>query len=146
MVESDTRKMIEEWVDAWNSKDMDRMRSLYAEDAILYQAPVKQTLTGWNYINDRLKDLAEGFPDAKIEISALHIDGDTAILEFNETGTHKGRFLDYEPTGNKIDIDSCLVFKIRDGKVINYTTYLDTVTILRALGLVSVPSTRPEAA
>ncbi|HZD58965.1 MAG TPA: ester cyclase, partial [Anaerolineae bacterium] len=73
-------------------------------------------------------------------------DGDIAILEFNETGTQTGRFLDYEPTGNKIDIDSCLVFRVRNGKITNHTTYLDTATILRSLGLIEITGVRPEAA
>ncbi len=146
MKKSDVENMIEQWVDAWNAKDMERMKSMYAEDVVLYQGPVRKSLKGWGYVHDRLQDLATGFPDARIKINDLHIDGDIAILEFNETGTQTGRFLDYEPTGNEIDIDSCLVFRVSRGKIINHTTYLDTATILRSLGLVKITGARPEAA
>ena len=146
MKKRDIYDMIEQWVDAWNAKDMDRMKSMYTKDAVLYQGPVREALKGWDYIYNRLQDLAMGFPDAHIKINDLHVDGDIAILEFNETGTQTGRFLDYEPTGNKIDIDSCLVFRVRNGKITNHTTYLDTATILRSLGLIEITGVRPEAA
>ncbi|MBE0446798.1 MAG: ester cyclase [Actinobacteria bacterium] len=67
-------------------------------------------------------------------------------MEFNVVGTHTGRFLDYEPTGRTFDIDSCLIFKVKDSKIIKHTTYLDTATILRALGIITIPGVRPEAA
>ncbi len=140
------QNMVEQWVDAWNAKDMDRMKSMYSEDAILYQGPVREALKGWNYVYDRFQDLFSGFPDAQIKINDLHIDGDIAVLEFNETGTQTGQFLGYEPTGNKINIDSCLVFRISKGKIVNYTTYLDIATILRSLGLVKISGAHPEAA
>ncbi|MCL6473048.1 MAG: ester cyclase [Firmicutes bacterium] len=146
MKKADIFNMIEDWVDAWNAKDIDRMKSMYAEDVILYQAPIKQALKGWDYIQDRLSALLEGFPDARIKINDLHIDGDIAILEFNETGTQTKQFLGYAPTGNRMDVDSCIVFRIRGGKIINHTTYLDTATILRSLGLIEIKGARPAAA
>lgn len=146
MKESEVYNVIEQWVDAWNEKDIDRMESMYTEDAVLYQAPVRQALKGWNYLHDRLTDLYEGFPDAKMKINDLHVDRNIAFLEFNEIGTHTGRFLDFEPTGNKIDIDSCIVFRVNNGKIVNHTTYLDTATILRSLGIIKITGTRPEAA
>jgi len=120
MKKSDIYTMIEQWVDVWNARDIDRLKSMYAQDAILYQGPVKKALKGWEYIQARLEDLTDGFPDAQMKINNLHVDGNIAILEFNETGTHEGRFLDYEPTGNKIDFDSCLVFRVSNGKIVNH--------------------------
>lgn len=146
MTESEIRNLFERWVDAWNSKDPERDRPLYAEDVVLYQAPVKKTLVGVDHIIARSKDLFEMSKDARLTVRELHVAGDTAIMEFNIIGTHTGRFLDYEPTGRKFDIDSCLIFKVKDGKIIKHTTYLDTATILRALGLLTIPGVRPEAA
>ncbi len=147
MKKNDIYDMIEQWVDAWNARDIGRMESMYAEDVVLYQAPVRQALKGWNYVRDRFEDIIEGFPDAVMKINDLHVDGDIAILEFSETATQTGRFLDYEPTGNKAEFDSCIVFRVNNnGKIVNHTTYLDTATILRSLGLVKVAGARPEAA
>lgn len=146
MKESEVFSMIEQWVDAWNAKDMGRVETMYADDVVLYQAPVRSALRGWSYIHDRGRTLWTGFPDAKMKINDLHVDRNVAFLEHNITGTHTGRFLEHEPTGKIIDIDSCIVFRVRNGKIVNHTTYMDTATILRALGLIQVTGTRPEAA
>ena len=146
MTESEIRNLFEQWVDAWSSGDWEHIRSLYAEDAILYQAPIKKTLVGIDHIIAWRKDLFEASSDARLTIRELYVVGDIAVMEFNIVGTHTGRFFDYESTGRKFDIDSCLVFKVKDGKIIKHTTYLDMATVLRALGLLTIPGVRPEAA
>lgn len=146
MTASEIRNLFEQWVDAWNAQDWERMRPLYAEDVVLYQAPVKKTLVGVDHIIARGKDLGGMSSDARITIRELHVVGDTVILEYNIVGTHTGRFLNYEPTGRKFDFDACIVFKVKDDKIIKHTTYLDTATVLRALGLLTIPGVRPEAA
>lgn len=146
MTESEIRNLFEQWVDAWNANDVERFRPLYAEDVVLYQAPVKKTLVGVEHIVARGKDFFEMSEDARLTVRELHVVGDTAVMELNVAGTNTGRFLDYEPTGRKFDIDSCLVFKFKDNKITKHTTYLDTATVLRALGLVTIPGVRPEAA
>lgn len=146
MTESEIRNLFDRWVDVWNSEDPELNRTLYAEDVVLYQAPVKKTLVGVDHIIARAKALNEGSTDARLTVRELHIAGDTVIMELNVTGTNDGRFLGYEPTGRRLDIDSCLIFKVKDGKIIKHTTYLDTATILRALGLITIAGARPEAA
>jgi len=146
MTENEIRNLFDQWVDAWSSRDPERDRALYAEDVVLYQAPIKKTLVGIDHIIARAKDFYEMSEDSRLTVRELHVVGDTAVMELNITGTHTGRFLDYEPTGRKFDFDSCLVFKVKDGKIIKHTTYLDTATVLRALGLLTIPGVRPEAA
>ncbi|HZD59285.1 MAG TPA: ester cyclase [Anaerolineae bacterium] len=146
MAASEIRTMMEQWADVWNAKDADRLMAFYADDVVLYQAPLKKTLVGKEYLAARFRDIIEMSSDIRLTIRELHVDGDTAVMEFNTIGTHTGRFLDYEPTGRTFDYDSCLIFKVKDGKITKHTTYLDTATILRALGLISIPGVRPEAA
>jgi steroid delta-isomerase-like uncharacterized protein len=146
MTEQEMRTIVEQVVEILNSKDPERLRSLYSEDAVLYQAPVKKTLVGQDHIVARVRDLSEMSKDSHMTIRELHVAGDTAFLEFNFVGTNTGRFLDYEPTGRKFDIDSCVSFQFRNGKIVKHTTYLDTATVLRHLGLISIPHARPEAA
>jgi len=146
MNENETRALVEEWVDAWNAAEPERMRALYTPDAVLYQAPQKKALVGVDHIIERWHAVAGIANDSRFTLRELHVAGDTAILEFNVAGTHTTRFLDFEPTGRGLDIDSCLVFKVENGKITKHTTYLDTATILRALGLLEIPGVREEAA
>lgn len=148
MNENEIRAMFEqEWPRLWNAKDVEGMASLYAQDVVLYKAFVKKTLRGLENMTSRFQELIEMSNDAHLSIRDLYVLGDTAIMEINITGTHTGLFLEHEPTGRRFDIDTCLVFKVRDdGKIIQHTTYLDPATLLRALVLVEIIGTHEEAA
>lgn len=146
MTESEIRSFTEQLVETINSGDWERLRSLYDDDAVLYQATVKKTIVGADHIINGIKDFGEMSKDWHATIRELYIVGDTAIMEVSSTGTHTGRFLDYEPTGRRFDINNCLIYKIKDGKIIKQTTYFDAATLLRALGLITIPGARPEAA
>jgi steroid delta-isomerase-like uncharacterized protein len=146
MKESALVNLIEQWVDASNAKDMDHLQSLHSKDVIFYQGPSEVALKGWDYVRDRAQVFWTAFPDYRIKINDLHVDGNIVIMEFNATGTHTGQLLGYGPSGNKLDFDSCLVFRISRGKIVNYTTYVDMATVLHALGLIEIKGARPEAA
>lgn len=146
MTENEMRQLAEEWIEVWNSGDAQKIARLYTDDAVLYQAPLKKTLKGVEHIIARAQDFFSMSSDGAMTARAIHVEGDTIILELNAVGTHSGNFLDFEPTGRKYDLDACLVFEVRDNLIAKHTTYVDTATILRQLGLIEVPGTRAEAA
>lgn len=146
MNEQETRQRVKDWADAWNSRDDNRVRSFYSENVVLYQAAVGKSLEGVEHIIDRYHDFNGMSEDARMTVRGIYVDGNTGILEMSFGGTHTGRFLDYEPTGKRLHIETCLVFKFEDDKIVHHTTYLDTATVLRALGLITIEGTRAEAA
>lgn len=146
MNESEIRQLVQQWVDAWNSQDRERITSLYADDVVFYQAPAKKTFIGRDYLINRFEDFLELMPDWHNEIQELYIDGDTAIVKLNGTGTQTGPFLEFRPTGRMLDMDFCLIFKFKDSKIIKHTTFLDTATLLRSLGLITLSGAGLEAA
>ncbi len=136
-----------DWVDAWNLHDPEKIKQFYTEDVILYQAPLRKALHGREHLLTRYKDFLEMSNDVKLTLRDIHVDGDSVIVEVNISGTNTGKFLDYKPTGKKLDIDTCLSFKVNDeGKIIKLTTYLDVATVLRVLGHIDVTGTRAQAA
>ncbi len=146
MEKQELKNMFIQWVDAWNARDMEKLLSLYAEDAVLYQAWAKKKLEGLEFVSARFKDLRDMSDDSKVIIRELFADEDTVIAEITFAGTHNGPFLDFEPTGKKFDIDTIFTLKVKDGKIIKHNSYLETATVLRVLDLLRMPSTREEAA
>lgn len=146
MGKRDIRNAVDQWIDAWNAHDMKGIESSYTEDAVLFQTPTRTKFSGRNYIMDRQRDGLRMSSDMQVYLRELYIDGDTAILEITDAGTNDGPFLDYPPTGKKFELDTCLIFKFRDGKISEQIDYLDTATVLRAFGLLKIPGTRPEVA
>ncbi len=84
--------------------------------------------------------------DIKLTVRSMYADGNTGILEVSLSGTHTGPFLDYEPTGRRFHIESCIVLQFEGDKIVHHTTYFEAATLLRNLGLLDVSGTRAEAA
>jgi len=146
MEEQQIRERLRHWADAWNSLDEDRIRSLYSEHAVLYQAAAGTSLTGREHMVDRYRDFTEMSDDSKMTVRSMYVDGNTGILEVSLSGTHTGPFLDYEPTGKRFHVETCIVLQFEGEKIVHHTTYFETATLLRNLGLLEIPGTRAEAA
>ena len=82
----------------------------------------------------------EGFPDSGIEITNLFATEDQAVVEFIGRGTNTGPLHmptgDVPPTGRTIEMRFCDVYRIRNGKIVNYRSYYDALGFLQQLGLI----------
>ncbi|RJQ53171.1 MAG: hypothetical protein C4521_07825 [Actinobacteria bacterium] len=146
MDQDTARQTFDKWLQAWNSDDADWVRTFYQENAVLYQAPEKRSAVGREFVIGWWRILKQAAPDTRTTINALHVSGDTVVLEVNMKGTHSGEFLGYQPSGGVMDVDTCLAFIMEDERIAQHTTYLDVATMLRAFGLISVPPAEAQAA
>jgi steroid delta-isomerase-like uncharacterized protein len=71
-----------------------------------------------------------------------YTDQDFAVAEVRFQGTHIGSFLGIEPTGRQVDIPTAIVATLRDGLMAGERMYWDVTTLLRQLGVSSLPTTR----
>ena len=63
----------------------------------------------------------QAFPDRKVEIRDILAEGDKVFLRTRVTGTNKGGafwFNAPEPNGKQIDFESWIVYRFRDGKIV----------------------------
>jgi steroid delta-isomerase-like uncharacterized protein len=84
---------------------------------------------------------AAGFPDGKIEVQRINTCGENLVVaEFTGKGTHKGELMGIAPTGRQVSMPVCNILEFRDGKVYAEREYMDMLTVLQQLGVVSVPA------
>ena len=57
------------------------------------------------------------------------------IAQTRYHGIHRGRFIDYEPTGKPIDLPLAVVIPFRDGLMAGERFYYDLATLLRQIGV-----------
>ena len=62
-------------------------------------------------------------------------DGAFMIAQTRYQGTHRGRFLDYPPTGKRVDLPLAVVIPFRDGLMAGERFYYDLATLLRQIGV-----------
>jgi ketosteroid isomerase-like protein len=78
-----------EYLESFNRRDWDRIRALFAP-TYSYTGADGTTQQGPEAGLAVVQMWAGAFSDAKVEIRAIHVAGDTAIVEFQGGGTQDG--------------------------------------------------------
>jgi SnoaL-like polyketide cyclase len=81
-----------------------------------------------------------GFPDLRIDVDWLMVDGDRVAYHATTRGTHHGTFLGHAATGRSFVASSLDALRVHeDGRVLERWTAFDTFGMLQQLGLVPSP-------
>jgi predicted ester cyclase len=83
-----------------------------------------------------VESLHRAFPDFRLAIEDLVVDGDTVWLRMVATGTHGGPFMGHPPTGRAIRIDVFDTLRFEDGRLVEHWGVPDRLGALMQLGLV----------
>jgi predicted ester cyclase len=78
--------------------------------------------------------LRSGFPDLRIEVDDMIVDGDTVAARLSLTGTHTGSFADVEPTGRRVSWCSMRWWEVHEGRVVETWAMQDRLGLLQQLG------------
>jgi predicted ester cyclase len=87
----------------------------------------------------------KAFPDLHFETEQILTSGDYLVERARVTGTHKGNLMGIAPTNKTINIQSCNVVEVRNGKIIRSRIYADNAKMLQQLGVLSLPKTTQAA-
>jgi steroid delta-isomerase-like uncharacterized protein len=69
-------------------------------------------------------------PDLKSEILDMVAEDDRLVIRFNFTGTHKGEFLGFSPSGATLHFDGMIMRRFVNGKVAEDWDYFDFPTVI----------------
>ena len=132
-----SRDTVQAYMEAWNSRNFDRMRDLMHPD-YSYTGGDGQEQKGPEAGMAVARMFATGFPDGRISIVNIKEAGDTVFVEFIGRGTHQGELMGIAPTGKSINIPVCNVLEVRDGKIYREREYMDMATMMIQLGVMPV--------
>ena len=137
------REAFEKGTDTFNAHDIDGFTSVLADD-VVYRAPGGISGQGKAACAQFFAGWWEAFPDARIDVHAVHIAGDMAVEEGIFTGTHHGTLHspagDIAPTGRQVAVDYIHVLRYRDGLHVSFNLMFDRLLMLEQLGLVPAPA------
>jgi ketosteroid isomerase-like protein len=120
------KEVLHQWHQAFISKDVDTLCSLYAENAINHQV-ADLPLYGREAIRQSITHFFESFPNERTDILNIFEDGEWAIWEWVGGPQDK--------TGNEFDMHGCGFFHIKNDKIIFQRGYWDKLTFLKTHGL-----------
>lgn len=125
-------------ITAFNQKDWNRMRALYAPDAVYDEKATHRSIQGPAQIIEGLQIWTTAFPDAKGTIVREFAAGDIAVLELLWTGTHTGPL--QTPAGSiaassrSVQMPACSVIQVKGETIKLDTHYFDLLTLLSQIG------------
>lgn len=122
--------------DAWASRDVDRLLSIYAEDCLYEDLPAGKRSQGAAAIRAYLEEAFASIPDLTIELTSWFGDGMRVCCEGLLTGTFRGPIAGMPPpNGKAFSVRYAHVCELRNGKARRVTDYYDMVSLLRQLEL-----------
>jgi steroid delta-isomerase-like uncharacterized protein len=137
------REAFEKGTATFNAHDIDGFAEVLAED-VAFKAPGGIQGNGKTTCAAFFASWFAAFPDARVEVQAVHIVDDTAVEEGTLTGTHNGVLHgplgDIPPTGRSVKVDYIQVLRFRDGKHVSFNLMFDQLMMLEQLGLASMPA------
>jgi ketosteroid isomerase-like protein len=120
------------------SRDTARFISLFAEGGYFYDVPAGKKYYG-EEIGVPVDAYAAAFPDMHRELFDFYVTDDVIIVELALQGTHRGDLHvaggTLAPTGKRIDVPCCDVFRLKDGKVLSFHCYNAASVLLQQIGV-----------
>lgn len=114
----------------------------YLADDVEFRSPVG-TMAGRAEVGPFLEAFAEGFPDARFDVSGVVTDGSTVAIEGTYSGTHSGTLRspagEIPATGKAVAIPYVTVFDVEGDLITSHRAYWDQVALMSQLGLMPPP-------
>jgi predicted ester cyclase len=120
---------------AWNAKDLDRVASCAHRDARMRNVPFGAEQGFVEYT----ENWAKAFPDGRIEVTNLVVQGDVVVAEFTGRGSHtgplKGPSGEIPPTNRSVELPLVEIYRFTAGKIAGGKVYFDAATLFDQLHL-----------
>ena len=128
--------------ESWNRRDFDATVSAMTESISYTDHARNVRFKSRSEFKDWVIAWAKAFSDGKITNPRYLDAGDTVIAEFTVEGTNDGPFGSFAPSGRRMSLAFCEIFKFdASGRIISGGVYYDQFTLLTQLG-----QTQPRAA
>src|SRR5471030_684408 len=118
--------------------DVEKFVSMFSDEGYMLDMASGTKFRG-QAIGASIAGLASAFPDVHRELLSIYVAENVVIVELAIRGTHKGELHlpsgTLAPTGKVIDVPSCDVFHLENGKIISFHCYNEASVMLQQLGV-----------
>lgn len=121
--------------DAWNDGDADALDGIMTPDVVNH-SPLPGQAAGVEGFKQALTWMRSGVPDLRITIDSAVAEGDRVSTRWTGTGTHSGELMGIPATGKAVTVSGIDICRISDGRIAEYWQELDTLSMLRQLGVI----------
>jgi steroid delta-isomerase-like uncharacterized protein len=83
--------------------------------------------------------LHTAFPDLRITVEDMVVEGDKVASRWTSSGTHKGEYMGIAPTGKQVTFTGISIHHIEGGKIVESWDEVDQLSMMQQLGVVPPP-------
>ncbi len=128
-----------QWGEAVATGNLDKLDDILADDFVDHnpgdQTPDREGVKAF------FRGFRKAFPDFEPKVVKLHADDNGYVtMRYNVSGTHKGEFMGFAPTGRTFETTAMQMARFEDGKCVERWGVTDQLQILKQLGLIDVPN------
>jgi len=127
----ENKALVRRFIEAYNKRNLDLFDDLLAPD--YFDHTNKVDIEGLK----QLMNMAfKAFPDFHETIEDIIAEGDKVWARITFAGTHTGEFMGIAPTGKKITTEMVDIFRIVNGKLVEYRDVNNNLDYLKKLGII----------
>ncbi len=123
--------------DAWHRRDMDAAYEIYSDDVVFQRFPFPPIVGKAANLEADAAMLA-AFTETRCILDEVIVEGDTAAVRWTWDAVHTGTSpaLGIPPTGKRVILAGCSVYRFQAGKVVEQWEYSDMLGLLQQVGVI----------
>jgi steroid delta-isomerase-like uncharacterized protein len=137
MTRDEVLAFFDRWLVAMNQQDVVSFTALYAPDCVV-ESPTAGTVRGRAAVGEVSRAWFRAFPDLKVSLEDVIIDGEQMAEVFIFAGTDSGGFMGVPPTGKPFRVPLVHINTLKDGliqqerRIYDFTGLLVQIGVLKA--------------
>jgi steroid delta-isomerase-like uncharacterized protein len=130
-----------EEIEAFNAGDWDRMAAGVTDDVVHEEPGTGRRVQGKDALLELNRGWKAAYPDAIGTVTDAFACGDRVAFQITWEGTQSGALPlpgggQIPPTGKRVTVRSCQVFRLTDGKIAESVNYFDLLGMMEQLGAI----------
>jgi steroid delta-isomerase-like uncharacterized protein len=131
-----TRIMRRVFEEIWNQHKLDLIEETHTPDFVWHGPLTPNTFQGRQSYRDFVSGALTSSPDIHFVIEDEVVAGDREAVRWTNSGTHKGAFGQFPPTGNKMENAGVSIVRLSGGKIAEERMSMDTFGFMQQIGAI----------
>jgi steroid delta-isomerase-like uncharacterized protein len=133
MSTEESKTIVSRYVEALEKANLGTFREVFNSDVVDHNPPPRQA-PGLDGLVQTFNMMSDAFPDSHVTVEDVVAEGDRIAVRETIRATHKGEFMGLAPTGKPIAMTRISIFRVADGKIVEWWHNEDMLGMLQQLG------------
>jgi steroid delta-isomerase-like uncharacterized protein len=128
------KEIIEKYMDeVWNNRNFGIIHEVFADTAVIHSPLGK--FQSPSEMSETVKKWITAIPDIHVELMNTVEENGLVVSHWKAKGKHQGTINDIQAQGNPVEYRGVSIYRMEDGKVVEYWAYLDSWTLEQQMNL-----------